>query len=89
MFDERYFLYVEDVDLSRRVQRHYRAMYCPDATVCHAYGRAAHRTVKAFFYFLRSAVRYFNKWGWFWDGERTQINRRALAEAMSGNERCA
>ena len=35
-FDERFFLYFEDADLSRRVQNHgYRTVYFPDVSVIH------------------------------------------------------
>jgi len=27
---------------------------------------------------LRSAFRYFNKWGWLFDAERRAVNRRTL-----------
>lgn len=79
-FDERFFLYVEDVDLSRRVHRKYKTIYYPQAEVVHVYGRAAHRNLRAFYYFIRSSIRYFNKWGWFWDRERRMVNEKALSE---------
>lgn len=25
-------------------------------------------------------IRYFNKWGWFWDRERKEMNRKLLTE---------
>ncbi|MDO9104115.1 MAG: glycosyltransferase family 2 protein [Methylovulum sp.] len=64
-FDERYFLYFEDADLSRKVrQQGYRTVYCPDASVVHQWGRAAHKSLPMAFVLVESAVKYFNKWGY-------------------------
>ncbi len=30
LFDERFFMYPEDIDLTRRIHRHYRTLYWPD-----------------------------------------------------------
>ncbi|ACN16062.1 putative glycosyl transferase (group 2 family protein) [Desulforapulum autotrophicum HRM2] len=63
-FDERYFLYFEDVDLCRKVQKIALTMSCPQARVVHRWERSAHKELKWFIVFVQSAVRYFNKWGY-------------------------
>ncbi len=64
-FDPRYFMYFEDFDLSREVQRlGYRTVYYPYATVTHLWERAAHKKLRMTLVFVTSMVRYFNKWGW-------------------------
>ena len=64
-FDARFFLYLEDADLSRQVQQSgWRTVYCPDAVVLHEWRRDAHRSYRGTLLFCVSAVRYFNKWGW-------------------------
>jgi GT2 family glycosyltransferase len=64
-FDERFFAYMEDADLSRRIQEAgWRTSYCPDATIIHTWNREAHRTYRGTLLFCASVVRYFNKWGW-------------------------
>jgi GT2 family glycosyltransferase len=64
-FDERYFLYFEDADLSRTMQeRGWRTIFCPDAVITHAWRREAHSSVSGALVFCVSAFRYFNKWGW-------------------------
>jgi hypothetical protein len=64
-FDERFFLYMEDVDLSRRSKQIARNLYCPRATVVHGHQRGAYKSLRLFSHFAASIVRYFNKWGWF------------------------
>lgn len=62
-FDERFFLYFEDIDLCRRIQRTHRTVYYPHATATHFWARAAQKKWKFTCYFIRSAWRYFSKWG--------------------------
>lgn len=62
-FDEKYFMYVEDADITQKALRHGRAVYYPYVTVVHAWHRAAHKHLKQFLWQLRSMLRYFKKWG--------------------------
>lgn len=64
-FDERFFLYVEDLDLSRRAQALARNLYDPDSRIVHVHQRGAHKSARLLWYFAVSVVKYFNKWGWF------------------------
>ena len=79
-YDERYFMYLEDWDLSRRMHNNYNTVYCPEVKVTHEYYSGANKNVKLFFYFIRSRILYFNKWGWFRDKNRNQINARTLRQ---------
>lgn len=63
-FDERYFLYFEDFDLSRRVQKTHRTMFYPEASATHYWQRGAHKKLRHSMYFVKSAIRYFNRWGY-------------------------
>ncbi|MEC5382441.1 glycosyltransferase family 2 protein [Aurantimonas sp. C2-6-R+9] len=64
-FDDRYFLYFEDADLSRMLQgAGWRTVYNPDVAVIHGWQRAAHRSRRIAFVMIRNAMRYFSKWGW-------------------------
>jgi hypothetical protein len=66
-FDERFFLYFEDVDLSRRVQNHgYRTVYFPEVCVTHVWERLAHKNWRGSLMFIKSAYKYFRKWGFKW-----------------------
>lgn len=64
-FDERFFLYFEDTDLSRRIaETGHRNLYCPHSTIVHAWRREAHRSLRGARLFAHSAAKYFGKWGW-------------------------
>lgn len=63
-FDEKYFLYFEDTDLCRRIQRTHRTVYFPGAEVTHYWARSAHIKFRFMLYFFASAFRYFNTWGY-------------------------
>lgn len=77
-FDDRFFLYLEDVDLSRRIGRRWKTFYYPEAAVTHRHARRSYRWGREFFIHLASAVKYFNKWGWLRDPERSRVNRETL-----------
>lgn len=66
-FDERFFLYFEDADLSLKVQNHgYRTVYFPEVSVTHAWERMAHKSLNGGWMFVQSAYLYFRKWGFKW-----------------------
>jgi GT2 family glycosyltransferase len=77
-FDERFFMYLEDTDLVRRIGELALTVFYPYAVVYHAHGQGSYKDVKLLRHHLRSAIRYFSKWGWLIDDKRLQINR-ALA----------
>lgn len=62
-FDEGYFMYVEDADITRKAQAAGKVMYVPQAAVCHAWHRDARRKWKNFWMQIRSMLRYWRKWG--------------------------
>ena len=65
-FDEGYFMYVEDADLTQKMRTKGNAYLVPQYTAIHAWHRAAHRSLKPFLWQLRSLLRYFSKWGFAW-----------------------
>lgn len=66
-FDSRYFMYFEDFDLSRQIQKAgFRTVFYPYATVTHLWERASHASIKMTCVFIANMSRYFNKWGWRW-----------------------
>ncbi len=62
-FDERYFLYLEDADLTRTLAQEGRCVHLPVAAVLHGWGRGNYRDVRLMLVNLVSAWCYFRKWG--------------------------
>jgi hypothetical protein len=79
-FDERYFLYMEDFDYARRMGETWDTVYYPHVTIAHRHDQGSYRSWKLLGRHVRSAIQYYNKWGWIRDPERAAINRRASAE---------
>ena len=80
LFDENFFLYAEDIDLTRRIHRYYRTIYYPNIPIYHKFSRASRRNIWLLFVHIFTIVKYFNKWGWFKDSERDTFNARLSEE---------
>ncbi len=78
LFDERFFLYTEDTDLTRRVHSRFRTVYFPGVSIYHHHAQGSYKDFWLMLCNIQSAIRYFNKWGWLDDPEREQINRLIL-----------
>ncbi|TZF86452.1 glycosyltransferase family 2 protein (plasmid) [Pedobacter sp. BS3] len=79
-FDEKFFMYFEDFDLSRRMHKKYKTIYFPKVSVYHGYEGGANKSWKLFKIYIKSMITYFNKWGWFFDKERKKFNKETLAQ---------
>lgn len=77
-YDEDFFMYYEDFDLSRRVHVNYKTLYFPLTSVVHGYERGATKSYRLFKIFVTSVFKYFNKHGWFYDCERRELNRKVV-----------
>lgn len=80
MYDDKFFMYFEDWDLSRRMHQKYKTVYFPRVSIIHGYESGANKSKRLFKIFVNSAISYFNKWGWFVDKERDIINKKALEQ---------
>lgn len=78
LFDERFFMYPEDIDLTRRIHRRYKTVFYPAVTVIHHHEKSSYKSFRMLLIHLVNLARYFNKWGWWYDPERTQINKRII-----------
>lgn len=78
VFDERFFMYPEDIDLTRRVAMRHDTLFFPLATATHEHGAASQKSLRMFFIHAYNIVKYFNKWGWFFDKNRAMLNRKTL-----------
>lgn len=85
-FDERYFMYMEDVDLSRRCAEKFGNVYYPLAKVVHLHEQGSYKNKTLLKAHLRSAFQYFNKWGWFIDPVRSKLNRKCLCYIKKAEE---
>ncbi|MFK8042039.1 glycosyltransferase [Congregibacter sp.] len=63
-FDERYFMYFEDFDLSRRLAVEGQLMFLPTMRIVHQGGFAAKKGMQHIRWFTRSALRFFSIHGW-------------------------
>ncbi len=83
-FDQRYFMYCEDIDLGRRVQdAGFRTVCYPHVTITHVYEQESHKSFKLLRSHIHSAIQYFNKWGWVCDSRRGIVNKRAIEALKS------
>ena len=77
-FDERYFMYLEDVDLCRQMGSVSKLIYYPHYSVIHNYEKGSYTNKKLRNFHISSAIKYFNKWGWLFDQKRKRINNKIL-----------
>jgi GT2 family glycosyltransferase len=63
-FDERYFLYMEDVDICRKIdQLGKKKLYYPEEVVFHVLKQGSAKDLKLFLRHTASAIKYSLKWG--------------------------
>ncbi len=81
-FDERYFMYMEDVDLVRRIGDRWTTMYEPRVSVTHGFAKASYSDPRLRAAHIRSALIYFAKWGFVLDRTRRVRNRATLDQLL-------
>jgi GT2 family glycosyltransferase len=69
-------MYMEDVDLCRRIGSRYKTVFYPHISIVHGYTRGSYINLRLMGYHMHSAMKYFAKWSWFRDDEREVLNRR-------------
>ncbi|MEG2494530.1 MAG: glycosyltransferase family 2 protein [Mucinivorans sp.] len=74
-FSDRYWMYCEDLDLCRRIAESYQTMYLPSVTIIHAHKKESFKSKRMLKAHVKSAIKYFNHWGWFFDKNRDKINK--------------
>ena len=84
-FDETFFMYCEDFDLMRRIHRVAKTVYYPNVRIVHNHAKESYKSKKMLMAHVKSAVHYFNKWGWFFDKERNLMNKKILKEIEEMN----
>ncbi len=79
-FDERFFMYFEDFDFSRRIGERYDLVMNPSIHIYHDYERGAHKSYFLFKTLIMSMIKYFNKWGWIFDKTRSIKNKEMMKQ---------
>ncbi|MBC2852330.1 glycosyltransferase family 2 protein [Cetobacterium sp. 2G large] len=69
-FDERFFMYLEDYDLSRRINMVSTSVFYPYVEIIHSHAKGSFKNKKMLIFHVISAIKYFNKWGWIFDKYR-------------------
>lgn len=77
-FDDSFFMYCEDIDICRRIALvGYDTVFYPYVSIIHAHRKESFKNMKMLFVHIKSAIYYFNKWGWFFDKYRKERNKFA------------
>lgn len=61
-FDERYFLYFEDCDITRAIGKYGKTLYYPYAIVGHEWARESKKDTRLLLIQIQSMFKYFSKW---------------------------
>ena len=80
LFDERFFMYPEDIDITRRMHEKYMTIFFPEVSIVHAHAAASKTNKRMLKIHILNMIKYFNKWGWLFDLKRRNINKRVLGE---------
>ncbi len=80
LFDERFFMYPEDIDLTRRINKEYKTMFYPKVSIIHEHGKGSYKNFRLLIIHMVNMMKYFNKWGWIFDSERKRINKRIISQ---------
>jgi GT2 family glycosyltransferase len=63
-FDERYFLYMEDVDICKKIDASgKKKLYYPNEEITHVLKQGSSKSFELFLRHTSSAIKYFSKWG--------------------------
>lgn len=62
-FDDRYFMYVEDADLCKRINEISTLEYFPKTEVIHLWEKGSHKNMKLMKWHIQALIKYFKKWG--------------------------
>lgn len=84
LFDQRYFMYLEDYDLVRRIHNVAKTIFFPEVYVIHGHAKESYKNGQLLKIHMLSAIKYFNKWGWLFDKQRKRLNYNVLKQINKG-----
>lgn len=62
-FDDRYFMYLEDADICRKLaQQQKKVLYYPNVVIEHKHAKGSARKLNLLYHHLSSAIKYYKKW---------------------------
>lgn len=62
LFDPRFFLYPEDIDLTRRINQHYRTVMYPAVEIIHNHAQGSYHSLRLLWIHIINMIKYFWKW---------------------------
>ncbi len=62
-FTDKYFLHLEDADITRKCAKFGKTLHIPKSSVIHKRGRGSHKSIKQQFNLIKSIFIYFKIWG--------------------------
>ena len=63
-FDNRFFMYMEDVDICKRIdQLGKKKLFYPKVEIIHTHRKGSSKSIKLFIIHISSIIKYFMKWG--------------------------
>lgn len=80
LFDERFFMYPEDIDLTRRLNEKYKTLVIPTLSIVHHHRAESRRSPRLLFIHITNMIKYFNKWGWIGSTKRLKCRKMAHAK---------
>jgi GT2 family glycosyltransferase len=61
-FEEKYFMYMEDIDIWIRAKKYGKTLYNPYYKIYHEHRKGSSKSLKLFIYHLVSAIKFFRKY---------------------------
>jgi GT2 family glycosyltransferase len=65
LFDPRFFMYPEDIDLTRRIHQLYRTVMYPAVEITHNHAQSSYHSFRLLCIHITNMIKYFCKWGFF------------------------
>jgi len=62
LFDPQFFMYPEDIDLTRRINKHYRTVMYPAVEIIHNHAQSSYHSLRLLWIHITNMIKYFIKW---------------------------